>query len=527
MPVPHELVDLLDLHAAWKRVREDISTNRTFVHHPFEIELIDSDLDGWLKSLAESLRTERYHPSVAYICEIPKAKGHIRPGALLTAPDRVVYAACVGACLPAIKKALGWSQGKVDFGYRLTRKQNDPEWIQNQFRGWSDFRKESLEQAQGNKFVVVADLAAFYENIDLSLLISDVRKLGPAPEVVTQLTSCLNRWAQVPNRGVPQGQTASDILAKLYLNDIDQNLQSTGHMHLRYVDDIRIFCRSEVDARKALMVLTRMLRAKGLNLQAAKTEILPSGVAVQKIEGVAPIIREIGRKYVDQIAQEFGGDPYMSIPEAEAIIGKDIDDAPIEVLRDAYKAHFLDRSAKFNSTLFRFVIKRLGKYKDGIALRQCFTFLRAHPEETHTILEYFENVGITHSMQDKLAKFLTSRIAVYAYQKYQVLDWISRSSAVPTPELLRVARQLAFNMAEPRYLRAVCRKVLGDFGSTADLELLLQSYQEITDPMEQAEVMCSLKRMERGKRNTFLSRAENDGQLNRMAARLVRAALVQ
>jgi hypothetical protein len=97
----------------------------------------------------------------------------------------------------------------------------------------------------------MADISSFYENIDISLLVSDLRDTGAPPAAIDQLSVCLNRWSQVPGRGIPQGQSSSDILGKLYLNNIDQVLKSMGYSHLRYVDDIRVFCGSEVEAKKS------------------------------------------------------------------------------------------------------------------------------------------------------------------------------------------------------------------------------------------------------------------------------------
>ena len=82
--------------------------------------------------------------------------------------------------------------------------------------------------------------------------------------------SLLNRWAQPRAKGIPQGFSASDILAKIYLNPIDRALRNGGFTHLRYVDDIRIFCKSRLEAKRGLLLLNDLMRKRGLNLQSAK-----------------------------------------------------------------------------------------------------------------------------------------------------------------------------------------------------------------------------------------------------------------
>ena len=112
------LAQLLDLRTAWRHVKDDIA-NRVFIRHPYSVTLVESDLDGWLATRATLIREGKYVPDSAFICDVPKGKGLIRPGAYLSLTDQLVYAACVGACFPEIHKRLKWSQGIVDFSYRL------------------------------------------------------------------------------------------------------------------------------------------------------------------------------------------------------------------------------------------------------------------------------------------------------------------------------------------------------------------------------------------------------------------------
>src|SRR5207237_415893 len=131
----------------------------------------------------------------AVIADIPKGNGAVRPAALLNLEDRVVYAAAVGALLSAINLGLGWSQGKVDFSYRLSESVRRVEWFTNRFNGWSAFRKVSVERIDnGAAHVVLTDITGFYENIDLTVLFSDLRTLGADSDVIQLLQLCLNRW---------------------------------------------------------------------------------------------------------------------------------------------------------------------------------------------------------------------------------------------------------------------------------------------------------------------------------------------
>jgi hypothetical protein len=512
---------------AWARVRADIS-DRVFVRPPFEVELVEVDLASWLEALRKAIASDIYRPSPMLVCDVPKARGGIRPGSHLVITDRVIYAACVGACLPQILRTIEWSQGKVDFAYQLSADTTQRRWLRSQFAGWQDFRAQSLAALdKGYSYVVIADISAFFDNIDLATLVSDLKQIKADDTVVQQLSGCLNRWCLMQGRGIPQGQSASDILAKLYLNSIDANLQAMGYVHLRYVDDFRIFCKSKVEAKKALADLTRLLRKRGPYSQGTKSDIHRADEARALIEGVLPELNRVARQFVAEIVRTSGlGDPYLSVPEAETILLQNPSDAPLDLIRDAYKAYFIDSAdTTFNHTLFRFLLNRLGKSEDDFAVGHCLSMFERHPEETHTVLEYFAAVEAISNIEKDLLAFLTSEEALYPYQVYQIVEWLNEEAADPSQELVAVVRRLTFDNAQPAYVRAVARQFIGVFGTTADLERLEASYAEIGNSMEQAQIMCSLLRMERQRRNAFLGRAAGDGEWNRRGAEWIKRQL--
>jgi hypothetical protein len=62
LPFP---VRKLDLELAWGRVKADLQAARSFVHSPFEIELVETAQDAWLNQLRDKI-AEGYHPSSAH-----------------------------------------------------------------------------------------------------------------------------------------------------------------------------------------------------------------------------------------------------------------------------------------------------------------------------------------------------------------------------------------------------------------------------------------------------------------------------
>jgi hypothetical protein len=517
------LVDLLNIELAWRRAKLDIA-ERSFVRIPYEVSLIEIDAESWLDSLRESIRTNNYHPQSAIVCDIPKAKGAIRPAAYISPADRVIYNACVGACYAAIYQSTQWTNDKADFSTPLVFNPNKTEWIRNQFSLWKDFAEESIKKIQeGYLYVVIADISGCYENIDIAMLASDLREINAPLEVINQISTCLNRWAQSTGRGLPQGYGCSDILAKLYLTAFDKHMRALGHTHFRYVDDIRVFCRDKIDARKALIDLIGVLRNRGLNIQTAKTGIHPADVALTHIEGVQPIIKLTMNRFIQEIRNVLLTDnPYITMFEAEDALSITPENTPIEVIREAFKTYFIDYNERgFDKTLFRFLLKRLSIQKDRFAVEYCLNSLEAYPEETRAVLAYFKAIGAVEEVTPHIERFLNSREAVYSYQVYLIIEWFLSTEAPPSLDLIATVRRMSLDATQPFYVHSIGRYFIGKYGSPTDLEILERSYSHCS-PNEQVEIICALARMERVRRNGFLARVEHDGDSHRRAVRHVR-----
>jgi hypothetical protein len=140
------------------------------------------------------------------ICEVPKGKGALRPGAHLSLVDRVVYAACVGALLDKARPALTVPGGSADFACILADDATKPDWTKKPFFGWRDFEIESIKKIDdGCSHVAIADVAGFYDNIDIETLMSDLHQIGAESVIVEKLRTCLHRWELSRGRGIPQG----------------------------------------------------------------------------------------------------------------------------------------------------------------------------------------------------------------------------------------------------------------------------------------------------------------------------------
>lgn len=519
----------VDINLAWNRVKKDLK-DKHFISLLFLPDILQVDLAKWLGELKEKIEQKIYQPHPMEVIEIPKGNGLIRPGSLLTIDDNVTYSALVQECYLKILNQIEWSQNIVDFAYIITKENiTSSDWYKSQILGWNLFREKSIEKIkEGFQYVIGTDLTGFYDNIDIPILVSDLKVSGVDNEIVNGLSKCLNRWTQVNNKGLPQGNSASDILAKLYLDNVDKGLKNAGFIHLRYVDDFRIFCKNSSEAKRALIELTRLLRKRGLNLQSSKTKILPANEALKEIEGIQPVITMVTKQIENEVLLFQFASTYLDDDEIET---ETQTETPIEAIRETFKTYFINGTdEKFDKTLFHFLINRLIQEFDSYAVEYCLANYEKHPEETSYFLKYsksFDDWDITvmdlpKKMQNFLIKFLSSKESVYDYQNYQILIWFLENVSDIPEELLSLCRQYAFDNNKPYYLRAVARNILGRFGNTADIDKIEDQLNYIVSDFERAELLCCLSKMEKGKRNALLGRVAKDGRITEMAVSFVK-----
>lgn len=499
-----------ELQLAWRRYKRDLS-ERCFVIHPHLVQWIESDLDGWLSEIASELASG-YAPRPARLMAVPKAGNLVRPAAVLEPEDAVVFNTLVGLAFPNIARQLEWSQGTVDIAYPLAESPNDVEWTKFGFLVWQNFRARSLSKLNDDEieYTVLTDITGFYENVDLQRLASDLSGIQVPNDVVDLLQKCLRNWALPRNEGIPQGYSASDILSKLYLDSVDRNLQHAGLSHVRYVDDIRVFCPTKLDAKRSIRRLSALLYPKGLNLQSAKTEICDKTQSRQRIDGVTEIIHNLNRKLARELTESGGG--YLKPEEVLKALQSQSGPMP-EILERAFADYFVEPSGRrFDSTLYHYLLVRLGKVGSREAISFSLSLLGTRPEETNSILAYFSQVVLEPREVQELIAFAGSDEAIYDYQLYQILKWFY-DLGINENNVIKLCREWISDHNRDPWLRSYALAYVGAFGSTTELTDFEESYSEAETELERADRVAAVRRMERSRRNAFYARVAGHGKL--------------
>ena len=515
--------EITELRLAYDRAKSD-RPGRCFIEYPHLIKWAELDLSEWLQDLKDKC-SSGFQPHSSRLCWVPKPNSLLRPGNILHFKDEVIYNLLLERLYEAIWKKLESFQKEPDAAYVLTG-QSKKGWFQSSFTSWANFRTKSLKYLQdGTSFVVVADITGFYENIDTDKLLSDLRQIvGGAKPEIELLRVCLRKWSARGEKGLPQGYSASDLLAKVYANSVDLALRNDGYRHLRYVDDFRVFCRSRIEAKRAIFSLSRHIHKRGLNLQSAKTKILSAADAFKAVDGVKPTVEGIQKELMAEIQMEIAEEgPYPETQYLERLLRK-YKELPSTVLERTFEEYFAaSNPAPFNKTLFHYLLNRIGKAKSRVAVNYCLDALRERPEETSYILKYFTEIGPAKAEVKSIVDYLTSPPAIYDYQCYQILKWFFEEG-LKDERVLKYSRQAMKDLSRDLWLRSWSLAYVGSYGDIADLTSIESMYATCSSDFEKADCVMALSRMESGRRNSFYVSVKGDGSLVDRAISIVKGS---
>jgi hypothetical protein len=133
---------------------------------------------------------------------------------------------------------------------------------------FEDFKRAPIIERM--RYISKADVAAYYEFVDHAYLAEElISQTGEEP-AVDALADLLGR---VMGRriGLPQVNTASNVLGDTYIDMVRRRLVRRGYAVFTYSDDFRIASRTLADAREALEACAEEVRVLGLVLNERKT----------------------------------------------------------------------------------------------------------------------------------------------------------------------------------------------------------------------------------------------------------------
>lgn len=136
------------------------------------------------------------------------------------------------------------------------------------------------EADQGYVWAVDMDLEKFFDTVNHSRLIRKLSTRIKDGRVISLITRMLKSgvWTQgkveKSEVGLMQGGPLSPLLANIYLDELDKELEKRGHRFARYADDLVILCKSKRSAQRTLKSVTRFIEGRmKLKVNETKTTV--------------------------------------------------------------------------------------------------------------------------------------------------------------------------------------------------------------------------------------------------------------
>ncbi|WP_025679657.1 group II intron reverse transcriptase/maturase [Paenibacillus massiliensis] len=230
----------------------------------------------WLREnkekLLQSIRDGSYKPSPVRRKEIPKPDGSgVRKLGIPTVVDRVIQQAIAQELQPLFEPL--FSDGS--YGYRPGRSAQQA------------IRKVKAYAEQGYNHAVEIDLSKYFDTLNHELLLNLLRKQVEDKRVIALIKKYLksgvmeNGVCRKTEEGSPQGGPLSPLLANIYLNEFDQEMERRSVKVIRYADDIVVLAKSKRAAMRLMESSRKYLEQKlKLHMNRQKSKVV--SVVAQK-----------------------------------------------------------------------------------------------------------------------------------------------------------------------------------------------------------------------------------------------------
>lgn len=398
------LISTQNLKLAWRR----INTGRNLQYKRFFREsylVYEGAVDEHVKELHKALKAKVWQPHHATRIYLPKPSGLQRPLSLLEIEDQIVLQAIANMFA---KKLYGKRQRvelETVFSNKLASPKDSIFFIERWQKTYRVFQVKCTEAfSKGYTWSAHFDLSAYYDTISHDLLLSIVSPSNSNLDTRNSIQKWLQIWsadniAAMTGHGIPQGPIASNFLAEAFFLPIDLRLQKEPFRYLRYVDDIRLFGRTENEVREAAILLEQESRHRGLIPQSAKFDVRKLKSPEEAMGALPSIAPTEGRDTSEQS---------MPAVEAREILATAIDGKPLKVKDKAR---------------FRYVMYRAPENAEF--LRTVFRLLPRHPEHIDAFVAYFANFSKRRSIARAALAYLQSGLP-YSYVRGELWHLVAQ-----------------------------------------------------------------------------------------------------
>jgi RNA-directed DNA polymerase len=202
-----------------------------------------------------------YTPSPVRRREIEKLSGGTRMLGIPTVLDRFIQQMLLQAMTPIWEPQFS----EHSYGFRPGRSAHDA------VRAAQEYARA------GKDWVVDLDITKFFDHVNWDILMGKIAKVIRDKRVLKLIGKYLRAGAMLDGvvvrsvEGTPQGGPLSPLLANIYLDELDQELERRGHQFSRYADDCNIYVGSQAAGERVMESVKGWIE-KHLRLQVNATK---------------------------------------------------------------------------------------------------------------------------------------------------------------------------------------------------------------------------------------------------------------
>jgi RNA-directed DNA polymerase len=222
---------------------------------------LNEHLEKHWPKIRSKLMTGTYVPSPVKRVEIPKPDGGKRMLGIPTVLDRFTQQLLLQVMTPIWEPLFS----QHSYGFRPGRSAHDA------------VRAAQRYAREGKDWVVDLDITKFFDHVNWDILMGKLGSVIRDKRVLKLIGKYLRAGVMVEGvvreteEGTPQGGPLSPLLANIYLDALDQELERRGHQFSRYADDCNIYVGSQAAGERVMKSIQGWIE-KHLRLQVNATK---------------------------------------------------------------------------------------------------------------------------------------------------------------------------------------------------------------------------------------------------------------